>query len=392
MMEVSLITPNKIEEWIQEIEERSSSAPTIVRYIANRLSDLTQRNEELLAENIELRTGKKVEEFESRIANLEYQIDLLKRQLGGEAISQAADTTSLFVFNTLGHVIRVEMNGAELASGKTVAEFKHEAGSGTTVPRILATSSQEEILFVFDSGRTSTKAVSDIPAHEKGDLDWEKAIFMEPLGNEELAMLTPVAKMSLFEFSVQVSRRGFVKKIKQDYFQAHVVNSYIGTGVKLSSDKTCSLSLCNHDDLLVLVTQEGFVWSMEVNRLPLTIEEALRLSPTDHIVTAFILDSDTSLLMVTENGKIIQRDSTWLEPVNSFKSRGQPAFSKEKRDAGIRIAGADSVKPEDWILALRSDGQILAYQVSDLFSVGTILSEQPEAQIYAMAKCRVQVN
>lgn len=391
-MEVALITPNKIEEWIQEIEERSSSAPTIVRYIANRLSDLTKRNEELLAENIELRTGKKVEEYESRIANLEYQVDLLKRQLGGEAISQAADTTSLFVFNTLGQVIRVELNGTGLASGKTIAEFNHNPGSGTAIPHILATSSQEEILFVFDSGRTTTKAVSDIPALENGDLGWEKAILVEPLGNEELAMLTPVAKMSLFEFGVQVSRRGYLKKIKQDYFQAHVANAYIGTGAKLSSDKTCSLSLCNHDDLLVLVTREGFAWSMEVNRLPLTIEEALRLSPTDHIVTAFIMDLNSSLLMVTENGKIIQRDSTWLEPVNSFKSRGQPAFSKEKRDAGIRIAGAESVKAEDWILVLRSDGRVLAYQVNDLFSAGTILSEQPETQIFAIAKCRFQVS
>ncbi|MGE5222973.1 MAG: hypothetical protein ACM3PY_11065 [Omnitrophica WOR_2 bacterium] len=387
-----MITPNKIEEWIQEIEERSSSAPTIVRYIANRLSDLTKRNEELLAENIELRTGKKVEEYESRIANLEYQVDLLKRQLGGEAISQAADTTSLFVFNTLGQVIRVELNGTGLASGKTIAEFNHNPGSGTAIPHILATSSQEEILFVFDSGRTTTKAVSDIPALENGDLGWEKAILVEPLGNEELAMLTPVAKMSLFEFGVQVSRRGYLKKIKQDYFQAHVANAYIGTGAKLSSDKTCSLSLCNHDDLLVLVTREGFAWSMEVNRLPLTIEEALRLSPTDHIVTAFIMDLNSSLLMVTENGKIIQRDSTWLEPVNSFKSRGQPAFSKEKRDAGIRIAGAESVKAEDWILVLRSDGRVLAYQVNDLFSAGTILSEQPETQIFAIAKCRFQVS
>lgn len=385
-----MITPEKIEEWIQEIEERSSSAPMIIRYIASRLSDLTGRNEELLAENIELRTGKKVEEYESRITNLEYQVELLKRQLGGETISNVADTISLLFFNALGQVLRFEINAAELESGETIAIFDRELLPGASLPRMLVTSSQEELLFVFDSGRTLTKAVIDIPVTEKTDLNWDNAILLEPVGNEELAIIVPIARMSLFEYSIQTSRRGYVKKIKQDFFQSHVANSYIGMGVKLASDKTCSLLLCNKDDLLVMVTQEGYAWSIEVNRLPLTIEEALRLSPTDHIVTAFTIDQNPSLLMVTNNGKIIQRDSNWLEPANSFKSRGQPAFSKERRDAGIRIAGAASVKEEDWGLALRSDGHILTYPICDLFRSGSILSETPDSQIYGFSTFRVQ--
>ena len=83
-----MISPDKIEEWIREVEERPSSASLILRYIANRLSELASWNEELLAENIELRSGRKVEEYESRIASLEYQVGLLKRQLGGEVCSR----------------------------------------------------------------------------------------------------------------------------------------------------------------------------------------------------------------------------------------------------------------------------------------------------------------
>jgi len=59
---LALIPSQKIDEWVREVEERPSSAPVILRFIASRLSELAQRNEELLAENIELQTGQKVEQ------------------------------------------------------------------------------------------------------------------------------------------------------------------------------------------------------------------------------------------------------------------------------------------------------------------------------------------
>lgn len=77
-----MISPDKIDEWIREVEERPSSAALIIRYIANRLSELASRDEELSAQNIELLSGRKVDEYESQIASLEYQLELLKRQLG----------------------------------------------------------------------------------------------------------------------------------------------------------------------------------------------------------------------------------------------------------------------------------------------------------------------
>ncbi len=54
----NLINLDQIEEWIREVENRPSSAALIIRYIASRLKELSSRNEELLSENIELRTGR----------------------------------------------------------------------------------------------------------------------------------------------------------------------------------------------------------------------------------------------------------------------------------------------------------------------------------------------
>jgi BMFP domain-containing protein YqiC len=131
-----VITPEKIEDWIKEVEQRPGSASLILRYIANRLRDLSERNEELLAENIALRTRERVEEYQRRITSLEYQLNLLKRQFGGElpriegaaAVEQssfaAPDTTlSLLIYDAAGHVLRIEADPTSLTSGQVIARL-----------------------------------------------------------------------------------------------------------------------------------------------------------------------------------------------------------------------------------------------------------------------------
>jgi hypothetical protein len=43
---------HKIDEWMKEAEARPESAVTIVKLVSKRLRELTERNEELLTENI----------------------------------------------------------------------------------------------------------------------------------------------------------------------------------------------------------------------------------------------------------------------------------------------------------------------------------------------------
>src|SRR5512133_241190 len=106
---------HKIEEWMREAEARPESAVTIVRLIARRLGELSDRNEELLTENIALQNGTRVEEYQKRIAHLEYQLDLLKRRFGADEAALAelpvnrveASTLSLLIYNAYGRIFRV---------------------------------------------------------------------------------------------------------------------------------------------------------------------------------------------------------------------------------------------------------------------------------------------
>jgi DNA gyrase/topoisomerase IV subunit A len=391
--EEALISPDKIDEWIHEVEERPSSAELIIRYIANRLSELASRDEELVAQNIELLNGRKVADYENRIASLEYQLELLKRQLGGEAVlptevpsrTPIQEMINVLLYTPLGQVLRLEMDPTGLVPAQTIARTAGELTPDGMQPSVLATSSQEELLLIFDSGRTVRLPVTQLPTSDAEQLDWQQAFVEEARIKEELAVIQPIAKMPLFETCIQASRRGYVKKMKTSFFTTHLEEDYIGSGVKLRADKTCGLTFANKGDLFVMVSQEGYIFSMQAERLPVAIEEVIHLGITDHIVSIFVAGRKPSILFITQNGKAVQRDTSWLEPASSFKSKGQAILSKERREAGTRIVGAAPVDEADWGVFLHMDGTLSVHNLNDLMAKGSVVTEQTTTPILSFS-------
>ena len=384
-----MISPDKIDEWIHEVEERPASAELIIRYIANRLSELASRDEELSAQNIELLSGRKVDEYERRIASLEYQLELLKRQLGGEVILPTEmqnlipiqETINVLLFHPQGRVLRLEMDPTQLVSAQNIARMAGEVSPEGMQPTVMVTNSQEELLFIFDSGRTVAHPVSQLPLCNAEKLDWQQGFFEEPHIKEELAAIQPIAKLPLYEICIQASRRGFVKKVKTSSFSAHLRENYIGTGIKLPADKTCGVTFANKGDVFVIISQEGYIFSMQAERLPTAIEEVIRLGITDHIVATFVTGQKPSILFITQNGKAVHRDVSWLEPASSFKTKGQAILSKERREAGIRIVGAAPVDEEEWGVFLHMDGALSNHKLKDLLARGSVDQGQPPVPI-----------
>ncbi len=368
-----MITTGQIEEWIHEVEERPTSAPVLLHYIGKRLLILAARNEELLAENIELREGRKVDEYEAKIANLEYQLGLLRRQMGGIEFTQIPaaqrDALNLILYNHEGRVLRVEISATTAASGTALSRLRGDVIVDGIPPRMLTTGSAEELLFVFDSGRTEAYPVSAIPANR---LEWREGFLAEPRGGEELALILPMAKMTLYDTCVQVSRRGCVKKMIMSSFEGHVSKHFIGTGIKAKPDRPFAILLAQKGEQVVLVTHEGYLITAAVDRLAYAAEEAMRLSNTDYVIAAFPLGSKKNLAVITSSGKVIQRETGWLEPIESFRTKGQAVYSQSRRDAGIRTAGASMVDENDWCTLLTGSGEILVLKISELLAAGTV--------------------
>lgn len=369
-------SPEQIEEWIHEVEARPSSAPVILEYIGKRLFDLISRNEDLLAENIELRSGRRVEEYEQRIANLEYQLEMLKRQLGGKEFlpvnGQNSDTLSLLVYQHTGRIVRVEAQVSELKANGSRFTFANPFEADSIPPRIFMTMPTEELLFAFDSGRVEAHPVNNVPAQDPHSIRWDEAWLVEPRGGEELSIVFPIGKMTLFEYCAQASRRGCAKKFMMTSFENHLTRKFIGTGIKARPDRSCALAFASKEDRLILASREGFLVNINMEQVGYTAEEVLKLGTTDHIVSAFVLGNKKSVSVVTTNGKVIQRDSGWLEPADTFRTKGQAIFSQSRREAGIRCAGAAAVDETDLGILLLSNGEIQVLPMNELLTAGAV--------------------
>ena len=367
-----MTTRSSLEDWIREIDERPESAPSIIRAIANRLIELEKSNETLQAENIALKIENKVEEYETKITNLEYQIELLSRQVQ-QAPTPSVEGKELLIFNHNNQVLRetvAEPRG--LYSGQIIAYFSE--GSTLREKRVYLKSfdSTEEILLIFDTGHVVAIPVSSLPSVPGDEMDWNHAYQEDPDSIEELVNILPISRLPLYEYSVQISRRGFAKRMPAKSFNTYIAQKNIGTGIRQQPDKPFNIILCNAEDTFVIVSKEGYIVSMTVDRLPFAIESIINLGTNDYIVASFVFRENTSLLIVTKDGKIVHRDTSWLTTANSFRTQGQSIFSRKVRERGTRVIAATPIEPGDWGVCLTGNGQIMAFEIEDTLNQGSI--------------------
>lgn len=371
----------KIDEWMKEVEDRPESAVTIVRLVVRRLRELSERNEELLAENIALEQGTRVEEYQKRIVHLEYQLDMLKRRFGMDeaaiadipAASESSSTLNLLVYNAHGRIFRVELD----ADVKEVGSITGEMMTDQEPPRLLAVPSNENLLLLFTSGRVEKFSAGEIPSMPLGSTwTWEQAALPnEPRAGELLACIIPFSRLPLSEYFLQVSRRGFAKKTLTTLSESILNNHFIGKGALNKSDQPFDLMLSRKNDLAALVTYEGKVTAFDVETLTYTTEERIKLSATDYVVGSFILPADTSLLCVTQTGKVIHRESKSIEAAKSASTKGQSLIPPSRLEQGVRFMGAAAVKDSDQVVILDAAGRINIHDVSAMTGSGSVQAE-----------------
>jgi hypothetical protein len=368
----------KIDEWMKEAETRPESAVTIVRLVSRRLVELTARNEELLAENIALQNGTRVEEYQKRIAHLEYQLDLLKRRFGGEGVelaelpvqSAAASTLSLLTYNTYGRILRLELD-KDIQNLGRIADETLQTGEQ---PRLLAVPSNEEVLLLFTSGRVTTCAVEDISTLEiGGEWMWANAALPdEPRAGEWLACIMPISHLPLSEFFIQVSRRGCVKKTMTSMAQSILGNHYLGKGTLQKSDQPFDVRLSLKKDLFAFVTFEGKLLGLDVNELPYSTEDRIKLTASDYVIASFVPHPGKSMLFFTQTGKVIHREQESLELSKSSLAKGQTLISPARLEQGVRFIGATSLQEADRIAVLDAKGNLKTHLAETVTGSGSI--------------------
>jgi len=378
-----MLTQEKIEEWLKEVEERPESAALILKFVTDRLRDLSNRNEQLLVDNIALQSGQRVEEYDKRIDHLEYQLELLKRQLGGADLSELETlgeevpaTINFLAYQANGRILRLEYPPDSLVHGN-LASIQDELMVAGENSRLFVAPAQEELLLLFTSGRVSPLPVISIPNIEPGtNLTWKQAALPdEARAGEKLACLMPIAGLPLVDYFIQISRRGCVKKTMTSMAETILSNRFIGKGLIQKADQPFEIMLSRNGDRVALVTWEGHLVILDVESLSYTAEDRIRLEATDHVEAAFPVRAGDTILVVTRDGKVLQRDLDGIEPSKSPLSKGLALIPPSRLEKGTRLIGAGAVSRTDWVLALDDTGSLSLHTVSALFNAGTLRTE-----------------
>ncbi len=368
-----MTTRSSLEDWIREINERPESAPGIIRAIANRLIELEKVNEALRAENIELRIENKVEEYENKITNLEYQIELLSRQVQQHLPTSTVEGKELLIFNRHNQVLRKDIaDPKDLSPGQMIAHFSEGSSLRENEVRLRSFGSSEEILLIFDTGHVIANPITSLPLIPGEEVNWDQAYQEDPDSIEELVNILPISRLPLFEYCVQMSRRGFAKRMPAKSFNTYIAQKNIGTGIRQQPDKPFNVTLCNAEDTYVIVSKDGYIVSMTVEKLPFAIEPVINLGANDYIIASFVIAADESILIVTRDGKIVHRDSSWLSPANSFRTQGQSIFSRKVRERGTQVLTAAPIKAGGWGVCLTEIGHIMVFDIEDILNQGVL--------------------
>jgi DNA gyrase/topoisomerase IV subunit A len=394
-----MITRARIEDWIRQVQAAPAAGPIIIRQITDRMLELDAMNETLRAENLELTSGNRVREFEKKISELEFQIDLLRRQVGpgqpssgqpgsGQPIEAptAVQMHDLLLFNDHGQLLHFQLAPSALVDRTTVARVGSSAMPEAYRGGLVATSLRDRLLFLYSSGRTADLALEDIPIVSGETLDWDQSHNLQIRSMEELVAVIPITKLSWASHAIQVSRFGYARRLANSYLQSFISSHNTGKGVKFDFDRVLNLVLCNEEDLFVAVSKAGTVLSQSAGNVPVSLGEMIRFKVGDFLVAAFTLDADQSLLAVTQSG-VAYRHPASLYQTSKPAERKTRSVGSEKSEAGPlagALAGAAAAGNEDWGVILSEDGALEVFKASEISVRGTPLGPRSEARVLAV--------
>jgi DNA gyrase/topoisomerase IV subunit A len=356
----------KLNQWINEIEQRPASAPFIVRRLSERLEELDRENEALRAENLSLRSGQKIQEFERKISELEYQIELLKR--GGPEGGLPTQTSAyLLVYNAQGQVLSLELLSTDLQAGNPIARLLDLPEQAAEDIQLSVVEPQDELLFLFDSGRALTMPARELPILRQVASKWEQAYTLEMRSGEQLVCMLPITSAPLKAMAVQVSRRGFARSFSRDYFQSFLSNHNFGRGVKAQSDQVFNMALCDPQDIYILVSRQGYLSALLASNLSVTLDETIKLGIKDFLVSSFVFPADQLgeglMVVVTSEGRIYAQKTSWLSADSADGTKRRLILSKEKAGS-LQVVAAAPAFSGDWGMLLDASGEIHALHIT----------------------------
>ncbi|MBX5464217.1 MAG: DNA gyrase subunit A [Clostridia bacterium] len=242
------------------------------------------------------------------------------------------------------------------------------------VEHLFVTRTHHWVLFFTNRGRVYPLKAHEIPEAGRSARG-TAAVNLVPLESGE--SITAVVTVPDFEgeedFLVMATQRGVVKRTALREFASGRRAGLVALGLD-EGDELIAVAPAREPAELLLASREGMAIRFrleEVRPMGRTARgvTGIRLGEGDRLIAMAVVDPGADLLVVTENG------FGKRTPVEQFRLQGRGGMGVQAIRATRRngpVAGALTVREEDEVMAISSQGVLIRYPVRDVPRLGRL--------------------
>ncbi len=281
------------------------------------------------------------------------------------------DEEMVVMISRLGYIKRVSVDkykkqsrGGTGSNGTNLLEEDY-------INQLFIGSTKEKLLFITNIGKAYWLKIHEIPETEKASRGSHVKGLLQVGPDEEITTIVSLKEFSDDQYLFMTTANGIVKKVRSSEFQNAKTKGIIG--IKLNDgDKLVSAILTDGKSEVMLITRRGKALRITedsvrcMGRAGVGIK-GMKLTEGDEIASAVKAEQDANIILMTEKG-VGKRISFDFFSVHGRGTGGQRIFGNT--DGKGEIIGAMSVKENDEVVCMTSQGKTLRFKASEIKEQG----------------------
>ncbi len=262
--------------------------------------------------------------------------------------------------------------------------------------RHLISCSTHDTLSVFTSkGRVYTMKAYEIPEGARTGKGIPAINFLNMMQGERITSVLPFRPSEEVKYLIMATRKGVIKKTRVSEYMTTRKTGLIAVTLR-EDDELVSIRETDGESSVIIVTAQGKSITFDerdvrpMGRAAAGVK-AIELDEGDSVVGMELAVPGTEILVVTENG-FGKRSPIGEYRVQTRGGKGILTYDRNKMDRTGLLIGAMTVTEEDQLFLINSNGIIIRINASDVSVLGRstqgvrIMKVDEGSQIVAMAK------
>ncbi len=262
--------------------------------------------------------------------------------------------------------------------------------------RHLVTCSTHDMLTIFTNcGRAYKMMAYEIPEASRTAKGIPAINFLNMMQHERITSVMPISDVDESRFLIAVTKRGIIKKTPVTEFMTNRKAGLIAIKLR-EDDELIGIKETTGTSNVIIVTKKGkCICFSESDVRPMGRSaggvRAIELEKGDEVVSMELAERNEELFVVTKNG-YGKRTPVKEYKIQARGGKGLLTYDKSKFDRTGELVGAMTVKEDDEIFLINSDGIIIRIPAGEISKLGRttqgvkIMRVEGDSEIVTMAK------